>query len=130
MSYPGAAISLCLLGTELRSQEKSDYVYSPVIMDVLGEEAPLGQREGGATYFWGNSIDYATYAFTNVLRDMIANKKEQQQQAYESQQAMAKIAMIKSQYSSYSEYPDIIACLLYTSPSPRDRTRSRMPSSA
>ena len=25
---------------------------------------------------------------------------------------------------------DIIACLLYTSPSPRDRTRSRMPSSA
>ena len=26
--------------------------------------------------------------------------------------------------------PDTIACLLYTSPSPRDRTRSRMPSSA
>mgnify|MGYP003380679525 CR=1 FL=1 len=30
-------------------------------------------------------------------------------------------------------YPDVIesiSCLLYTSPSPRDRTRSRMPSSA
>ena len=26
--------------------------------------------------------------------------------------------------------PDLFACLLYTSPSPRDRTRSRMPSSA
>ena len=26
--------------------------------------------------------------------------------------------------------PEVIACLLYTSPSPRDRTRSRMPSSA
>ena len=26
--------------------------------------------------------------------------------------------------------PDISTCLLYTSPSPRDRTRSRMPSSA
>ena len=26
--------------------------------------------------------------------------------------------------------PDILTCLLYTSPSPRDRTRSRMPSSA
>ena len=25
---------------------------------------------------------------------------------------------------------DYLACLLYTSPSPRDRTRSRMPSSA
>ena len=28
------------------------------------------------------------------------------------------------------EEADEIACLLYTSPSPRDRTRSRMPSSA
>ena len=27
-------------------------------------------------------------------------------------------------------YRDVAACLLYTSPSPRDRTRSRMPSSA
>ena len=26
--------------------------------------------------------------------------------------------------------PDLSTCLLYTSPSPRDRTRSRMPSSA
>ena len=28
------------------------------------------------------------------------------------------------------ELPTVKACLLYTSPSPRDRTRSRMPSSA
>ena len=27
-------------------------------------------------------------------------------------------------------YDDEMSCLLYTSPSPRDRTRSRMPSSA
>ena len=27
-------------------------------------------------------------------------------------------------------YEEVINCLLYTSPSPRDRTRSRMPSSA
>ena len=31
----------------------------------------------------------------------------------------------------YDSHPDsILSCLLYTSPSPRDRTRSRMPSSA
>ena len=29
-----------------------------------------------------------------------------------------------------SEYEGSVSCLLYTSPSPRDRTRSRMPSSA
>ena len=27
-------------------------------------------------------------------------------------------------------YPDFVACLLYTSPSPRDKRQSRMPSSA
>ena len=30
----------------------------------------------------------------------------------------------------YGTFAEIGACLLYTSPSPRDRTRSRMPSSA
>ena len=29
-----------------------------------------------------------------------------------------------------TQYTDVKDCLLYTSPSPRDRTRSRMPSSA
>ena len=31
---------------------------------------------------------------------------------------------------SYKEIAERMGCLLYTSPSPRDRTRSRMPSSA
>ena len=30
----------------------------------------------------------------------------------------------------FSFYPGVITCLLYTSPSPRDRQKSRMPSSA
>ena len=33
-------------------------------------------------------------------------------------------------YKDVDTLRDFIACLLYTSPSPRDRTRSRMPSSA
>ena len=37
---------------------------------------------------------------------------------------------IKGRYESRVIDIDIIFCLLYTSPSPRDRTRSRMPSSA
>src|SRR5665811_1357887 len=32
--------------------------------------------------------------------------------------------------SAYDDYAYVSECLLYTSPSPRDRTRSRMPSSA
>ena len=32
--------------------------------------------------------------------------------------------------SGLNQKLELLACLLYTSPSPRDRTRSRMPSSA
>ena len=35
----------------------------------------------------------------------------------------------KAQYTPHNDLGDYV-CLLYTSPSPRDRTRSRMPSSA
>ena len=44
----------------------------------------------------------------------------------------AQVAAAFRSYGSKSsvEVAEIIGCLLYTSPSPRDRTRSRMPSSA
>ena len=38
-------------------------------------------------------------------------------------------AMLANQ-KGYNVFVSDISCLLYTSPSPRDRTRSRMPSSA
>ena len=41
-----------------------------------------------------------------------------------------KTYLIDKKLSPYTVSAYIIACLLYTSPSPRDRTRSRMPSSA
>ena len=33
-------------------------------------------------------------------------------------------------YNEIEKYKEVTSCLLYTSPSPRDYTRSRMPSSA
>ena len=39
-------------------------------------------------------------------------------------------SLVMGQDGSGSGYAFIMCCLLYTSPSPRDRTRSRMPSSA
>ena len=38
--------------------------------------------------------------------------------------------MAKEKYVRSKPHCNIGTCLLYTSPSPRDRTRSRMPSSA
>ena len=45
------------------------------------------------------------------------------------QQTQITIAMPRSRYDNMGK-PQTKHCLLYTSPSPRDRTRSRMPSSA
>ena len=36
----------------------------------------------------------------------------------------------KLTFQAYNQGKHLMLCLLYTSPSPRDRTRSRMPSSA
>ena len=40
------------------------------------------------------------------------------------------VCRLNFSHGNYEFYVKLIACLLYTSPSPRDRTRSRMPSSA
>ena len=42
--------------------------------------------------------------------------------------AIAAVVALSASMTTYAEKVNI--CLLYTSPSPRDRTRSRMPSSA
>ena len=44
--------------------------------------------------------------------------------------SILKTVLIFLNYMPENEMVDIEICLLYTSPSPRDRTRSRMPSSA
>ena len=54
---------------------------------------------------------------------------------YESKESMEavqdKIQIVLSEAAEFMAAPPVIYhCLLYTSPSPRDRTRSRMPSSA
>ena len=54
----------------------------------------------------------------------------QEQLAKETVQASAGGGMVTVTVSGDLDVKDIRICLLYTSPSPRDRTRSRMPSSA
>ena len=46
------------------------------------------------------------------------------------QEAINKEEALKKEISEDEQVKHLINCLLYTSPSPRDRTRSRMPSSA
>ena len=45
---------------------------------------------------------------------------------YTTQQDISEVDFL----NTWPGFPPYLSCLLYTSPSPRDRTRSRMPSSA
>ena len=59
---------------------------------------------------------------------MIPQKVKDHIEEYISQEVYVQIAIIKGKEKVSTE--KAIDCLLYTSPSPRDRSLSRMPSSA
>ena len=64
------------------------------------------------------------------MTDMQTNKDDKRKltnKKYYENKRKTKKSLIESDSESTTSYN---TCLLYTSPSPRDRTRSRMPSSA
>ena len=68
--------------------------------------------------------DFFIPAYVAKLRDKVSAKVDQLLDDME--RAGPEIDFVKM----FSEQVPLFTCLLYTSPSPRDRTRSRMPSSA
>ena len=96
--------------------------------DVLPDEA--------ATWLWFEDVVrgwFARYGYRNIRMPLV-------EQTALFRRAIGEVTDIveKEMYSWKDELnaeeltlrPEGTACLLYTSPSPRDRTRSRMPSSA
>ena len=49
---------------------------------------------------------------------------------WQIERGQSKTDLLKEFKNNTLQEPNYLTCLLYTSPSPRDRTRSRMPSSA
>ena len=70
----------------------------------------------------------------NLILSAVAGtiQRISQSQSYQckAEDPLATIMIIKDQDGRFLQVNQPLACLLYTSPSPRDRTRSRMPSSA
>ena len=106
---------LILSNISLFSQRKNDtsYVYIPYD-NVEGQDAPKGyaNTNNGNNFFWGSTFDYAVFEFTNIFKASLRDKKEQkiEQQRIEKakQQSLAKLAIIKNQYSEYSKFPETI----------------------
>ena len=67
----------------------------------------------------------------DFLHDQI-NTKPSEEKVTNKNKKIEKILILDTETTGLDENKDevIEICLLYTSPSPRDRTRSRMPSSA
>ena len=63
------------------------------------------------------------------INDLILQIEQQKQKLAQFQQAKEQLQQ-HAREKLLPLYTQLYACLLYTSPSPRDRTRSRMPSSA
>lgn len=109
---PIIAVLLFLLNISLYSQKKNDTssVYIPYD-NIEGQDAPQGyaNNNNANSFFWGSTFDYAVFEFTNILKSNIRDKKEQkiEQQRLEKakQQSLAKLAIIKTQYSEYSKFP-------------------------
>ena len=100
-------------GDRARSAVEATYGQALPNQDTIGRAVTVllayelaGQRDEGWTLFWqlSDPANWNGEAFTGLL-DWMSQIRD----------------YLKGQYDR---------CLLYTSPSPRDRTRSRMPSSA
>ena len=73
-----------------------------------------------------------TPEFTCTIANLTGFEVDQEGVIKEPSLAFGSIKSFTSSDSGFSngKYAAVTTCLLYTSPSPRDRTRSRMPSSA
>ena len=84
------------------NRRKLNFIFLPVVVAIGSVVASL-------------VLSGSSHSFQNNLGDTIFNSI-----VYSASMAIGLVAVLAAFY----------ACLLYTSPSPRDRTRSRMPSSA
>ena len=65
-----------------------------------------------------------------ATRRVLANLDAVLRAAGSSLERAVKLTVFMTDLGLFSSMNEVYSCLLYTSPSPRDRTRSRMPSSA
>ena len=114
----------------------SVHPHCPTVVEVW-EAADWFKGRGGAAWAVGARLDYrfeaqAPVAFHLYYREGLAFVSPVSR---ESVQEFAGVVAAQAGrrdclQPNANKYPLCQSCLLYTSPSPRDRTRSRMPSSA
>ena len=94
-----------------------------IVEDLVSNDGKLHPVQDAMVKFHGSQCGFCTPGFVMSLFSMFKNNK-----IYDGELIKDSISGNLCRCTGYR--PIVDACLLYTSPSPRDRTRSRMPSSA
>ena len=110
-----------------------DDITRQVLLQIIAEQE-LGGQPMFTTEMLSQMIRFYGGAFQNVFTDYLSKTVSivnGQQQAYQNQlNEFLNVSGMSSVSEMTQKNLKLWTCLLYTSPSPRDRTRSRMPSSA
>ena len=121
--------------TQVRSQiylTTQDHFFpsTPVLcIDQASKEDP--KREDQCQKFINQDLGFLPNKIPNTKPNRISlPQKNHQDQSQPIQSVEPALGFTLQEYQEVKEDPDIDVCLLYTSPSPRDATLSRMPSSA
>ena len=75
--------------------------------------------------YYANYLRYIERARSDWVRDLGID-----QLAMKAEGIVFAVRRVEADYIAVARFDDVLTCLLYTSPSPRDRQKSRMPSSA
>ena len=90
---------------------------------LLGIVVAIGAISAGGAWYTGTKLE-------GVLNTSIADANKELQAALVGSNGTASLELVSLERHVFSSTAHYRLCLLYTSPSPRDRQKSRMPSSA
>ena len=124
-SYPRVPNAAVPLGQQLNSVENQLAGLSPSDTGF----APLAHRQQVLYRRWSHHPDWDA-SVLQQLSPELRSVAQRQVQARREFLAMHRYSPAPAQLPAWRISPPVSACLLYTSPSPRDRQKSRMPSSA
>ena len=114
--------------------KRVSYIYDEVLNHPFNQELQDGTLSKDKFEFYKAQDSYYLNTFSKVLTVLATkmNDSEDIRMVLKLSSNSLDEKMLNGKISSKEISPSTFAytCLLYTSPSPRDRTRSRMPSSA
>ena len=122
-----------LLSSIVKYQNKKYKIEDFAIESIWQKNLSSKDYEKLNNFFWFFSLDLKSSKKTTqtVIKNWISNNNKFHKKSWEFDLTAKRIiSWLSNHQLTYEDSDQEYNCLLYTSPSPRDRTRSRMPSSA